>query len=327
MRWVFLPGLLLFTSIISAQTDTLKYYFHKNGNQCPKEYASFIAYGLPDAHGIKITNHNIESGLMTMSGYYSDSALTVKNGFFQYFNAEGLRESIGQYHNNLKEGWWTYWTDLVNNNISDSILYEEGKDISMIHFSYFPNDQLSSRVLNNNRDKIKEFSEWNANGSIVNSGSWKNNTGTQLDFYPGGEVKCIRKYKSGSVTSKKFYRPDGESISEEEIKEQEERALNEFIKLIKTMRPIFSDGKDGLKSWFSRKFRLPSALRDQLYDLQTITIVFSLNEKGKPFNLSVADSDNAELLKLVTEFFKDLPRWNMNGLQQFGPISLTISIR
>lgn len=93
------------------------------------------------------------------------------------------------------------------------------------------------------------------------------------------------------------------------------------------MRPIFSDGKNGLKAWLSRKFRLPSAVRDQLYDLRAITIVFYLNENGKPFNLSVADSDNPDLLKLITDFFKDLPRWNMNGLQQFGPLTLTISIR
>jgi antitoxin component YwqK of YwqJK toxin-antitoxin module len=327
MRFLFLFVVLLSVYTLSGQQDTIVYYFHKNGNPCPKEYASSQGYGIRDKEGIRVIHYDIEKKQVIMSGHYTDSTLTIKDGLFQYYNKEGLMESVGHYRNNQREGWWAYWISLANNNPTDSIFYENGKDISSISLNYHSNDQLSTRILNNPRNKIKEYSQWSFEGSLLSKAIWTNNTGDQVDYYPKGEVKAITTYVKGKVAEKKYFRPDGSEVSEKEVKKEQEKAEKEFRNMMESLMPVFTGGKDGFRSWLNKNFHIPPNIRDMVYAMQTITIVFYLDEKGRPYNLSVIESNNSYLLEAVNRFFRDLPSWDMKGHKQFGPISISINLR
>ena len=50
-----------------------------------------------------------------------------------------------------------------------------------------------------------------------------------------------------------------------------------------------------------------------------------LNEKGRPVDIKILESDNTELLGVVTRFFNNLPSWKMKSFKEFGPLKYHIS--
>ena len=65
---IFLLTLFATTGLIAtAQNDTMFFYFHKNRNQCPREYATYVGYGTKENDLIKVTMHVIETGQLLMS--------------------------------------------------------------------------------------------------------------------------------------------------------------------------------------------------------------------------------------------------------------------
>jgi antitoxin component YwqK of YwqJK toxin-antitoxin module len=327
MRILFLSNLLLFSLIISAQPDTLVYYFHKNGNPCPKEYASFVGYGIKEKGLIRYSNYSIEDTMLIMTGYYADSALTIKEGFFQYLNPVGTRESEGIYKNNIKEGWWAFWHSSELNKPSDSIFFETGKDIITISFTYYYNGQPSSRILNNHRDKIKEFVQWSADSLLVSKAVWIDGTGDQIDYYPGGEIKSVASYKKGNRKPLKCYQRDGSPISKEAMEEEDEKNKAILFKENEEKAPAFPRGHEGFRAYLEKHFRIPAHLNNLVNTLYTITIIFDLDEKGLAKNIRILESNNLDLKQAVADFFRDIPRWDMKDHKEYGPIIYQILLR
>jgi len=51
-----------------------------------------------------------EAGTARMRGTFLDAAATVPHGHFEYFHANGQKESEGLFVNGLKSGQWLCWT-------------------------------------------------------------------------------------------------------------------------------------------------------------------------------------------------------------------------
>jgi len=322
VRYFLLVKLILANLMLTAQSDTLVYYFHKNLNSCPKEFASFVGYGIKENGMIRYTNYRIETRAMITAGYYTDSTLAVKDGFFQQFSQAGEKESEGLYRNNLKEGWWAHWRSWDLKNVSDSIFFEAGKDITTIGINYHSNGHPSSRILHNNRDEIKEFTQWYLEGLLRSKAVWIGGTGDQIEYYPGGEIKSVVSYKKSKISNTKYYRQDGTVISKNEMQKAEASLIEQLEKLI----PSFPGGHDGFRTYLNSHFQIPFHLRELVKTMHTITLVFYLNEKGIANNISVLESSNADLQQAMVNFFRNLPRWDMKGHKEYGPLRYTVRL-
>lgn len=52
---------------------------------------------------------NYQTGELMMTGTYLDEALTIPQGEFVYFFANGIKESQGYYYNGQRVGVWERW--------------------------------------------------------------------------------------------------------------------------------------------------------------------------------------------------------------------------
>jgi antitoxin component YwqK of YwqJK toxin-antitoxin module len=322
---IFLLTLCATTGLIAtAQNDTMFFYFHKNRNQCPREYATYVGYGTKENDLIKVTMHVIETGQLLMSGTFTDTTLSTREGFFEFFMEDGRKQSAGYFKNNLAEGNWALFDYFIGKVSMDSVYYEAGKNIARIHYSYYANGLASSRILTNDRDKIKEFTESYVDGSLKSEARWVKNSGDKVGYYPGGTKNSVETHVNGRLTLGYYYRSDGTQCSKEEMDIEMARHLPQGLKDLEALMPDFPGGHDGFQSHLVG-LRIPAAILDYTIKLRKLTVVFMLNEKGRPVDIKIVESDNTELLGVVTRFFNNLPSWKMKSFKEFGPLRYHIS--
>lgn len=105
----FSLGLFLTTNM-TAQTGDVEYLDHFREMQVSAVGASYIRtnhVNLDKQYVVQISS--VLSGNLIMSGTYSDSELTVEEGVFHYYFANGEQESIGNYEDGVKKGNWKRW--------------------------------------------------------------------------------------------------------------------------------------------------------------------------------------------------------------------------
>lgn len=59
--------------------------------------------------GTYLVNIRFRSGSLKLTGHFLDEALQIETGHFQYFFANGLKESEGDYNKGIKTGTWKRW--------------------------------------------------------------------------------------------------------------------------------------------------------------------------------------------------------------------------
>jgi antitoxin component YwqK of YwqJK toxin-antitoxin module len=103
-----LIALLVLTTSAFAQTTTqlLDAQLNVTKNKSAAKYTRSITKINESLFEVKI---NFQTGELMMSGTYLDEALTLAEGEFVYFFANGTKESQGMYASGQRVGSWQRW--------------------------------------------------------------------------------------------------------------------------------------------------------------------------------------------------------------------------
>lgn len=315
--FILIISTFTFIKIITAQSDTLSYYYDKDLNNCSKNTAYYYGRGIKENGKIRFAIYNRTNGNILFKGFFTDSSLQVKDGPFTYYDSEGLEGSEGVYVNDMEDGYWKEWRD---GHLTDSILFNKGEEIARITFLYYENDSLESRVLNDSRTNTKEMTTYDDSGRLTRKAAWIDGTGDQVNYYTNGRIKSVEKYKKNIRESVTYFNEEGTEISEKEIKKEQETRMANLRKDLQTYTPEFPGGTKALHSYFERNFRPPSNMGQQATIVEFMNVQFYLDKKGYAYDIKVENSANFELLQAVQTLFRNMPPWNMKGLSSFGPV-------
>ena len=103
-----LIALLVLTTSAFAQTTTqlLDAQLNVTKNKAAAKYTRTISKVGESLFQAQI---NFQTGEVMMTGTYLDEALTIPQGEFVYFFANGIKESQGQYEARQRVGAWQRW--------------------------------------------------------------------------------------------------------------------------------------------------------------------------------------------------------------------------
>ncbi len=214
--------------------------------------------------------------------------------------------------------------------MTDSILYEDGKDIMHVSFSYHPNGKLRERELNDSRTKTTELTLFYDDGIMERNTMWVNGTGNQVYYYQSGQVKKVERYKNKKIISADYFKQDGTAMTEKEARKIEEKNPPDYKKYIEEnktipgMPPSYPGGPAGFSSFFSRNFKPPQNNSSQ--PLESVTVTFYLDKAGFAKDIKVSGSSNRDLEIEIQTVFRRMSPWNMNGHESYGPIKYTINL-
>jgi len=97
-------------SSLPAQLPSVHYLNCDRENQIGLLNARFTQTSLMDSMEVyQVSINLIDTGILVMTGSYTDSTLDVENGYFYYFFANGNPESEGQFSGGIKTGIWKRW--------------------------------------------------------------------------------------------------------------------------------------------------------------------------------------------------------------------------
>jgi hypothetical protein len=103
-----LIALLVLTTSAFAQTTTqlLDAQLNVTKNKTADKYTRTITKVTESLFEVKI---NFQTGELMMTGTYLDESLTIAEGEFVYFFANGIKESQGLYASGQRVGSWQRW--------------------------------------------------------------------------------------------------------------------------------------------------------------------------------------------------------------------------
>jgi hypothetical protein len=103
-----LIALLVLTTSAFAQTTTqlLDAQLNVTKNKTAAKYTRTITKVTESLFEVKI---NFQTGELMMTGTYLDESLTIAEGEFVYFFANGIKESQGLYASGQRVGSWQRW--------------------------------------------------------------------------------------------------------------------------------------------------------------------------------------------------------------------------
>lgn len=320
-----LPSLAAF-----SQYDSLAYFFDKDLAPCERSRAAYVGFGVKQNGLIHFTNYTHPGGLPVMEGDFTDSTLAVKDGHFIYYDASGNEESSGRYAANVKQG---YWITQRNGRITDSAFYQKGNELLTVSLTYHSSGRLATRLVINNQQDKKEFTHWYEDGTPQSMSVWVGGTGDRTNYNEDGTVYSIDTYEKGRIVSSRYYRKDGTEMDAKEVKQVQKQAAGGLRQKMDQMKakaeetqPSFPGGSAGLRSFFEKNLQFPQSFLNQVQPGETITISFSLKETGYPYDVKVLNFENFDLQRAVTLVVEKMPKWNMKGHKNFGPINYTLTI-
>ncbi|MCX6318480.1 MAG: hypothetical protein NTW29_14405 [Bacteroidetes bacterium] len=315
---LFLSLSITFSLPSKAQSDTLLYYFDNDFYFAHKDTAVLEARGVKENGKIKFTVVVKGTNILKLEGYYSDSTMSVRDGYFIFYNTSGLKESSGLFVKNLEEKYWVYW---VNDVITDSVLFYHGEETLRITLLYNADNQLESRSVKNRLSGLDELVLFYEDGKQKKYSKLFSGTGESTEFYPNGTAKSKLVFKKYQRQSATYYHEDGSEMTQEEMATYLKKNEPTETDVYKNNKPEFPGGTKGLQSYFERNFRFPSNISQQATMIDFLTIEFYLDKKGYAYDIKVENSANYELIQAVKELFRNMPPWNMNGSNNFGPIN------
>jgi len=107
-KFFTLIALLVLTTGVFAQTTTqlLDAQLNVTKNKAAAKYTRTITKVSETLYQAQI---NFQTGELMMTGTYLDEALTLPQGEFVYFFANGIKESQGMYEAGQRVGAWQRW--------------------------------------------------------------------------------------------------------------------------------------------------------------------------------------------------------------------------
>jgi antitoxin component YwqK of YwqJK toxin-antitoxin module len=319
-RLLFIAVLSSFSISSFSQSDTLFYFFDKNGKPCQSKKAAYVGFGFKENGLIQYTNYSVKDELPIIEGNYVDSTLTIKNGYFKRYNPPGYLAEEGNYLNNQKEGYWLKWD--TNSQNPDSDFYKHGDLLLTIRTFYGPQGFPKSRALDNMIQDKREFNYWYDDGKPKISSVLIKGDGEELFYDEDGTVTGTEKFKNGRIISSVHHNKDGTLMSDQEVQEEKSKEIADRLK----MPEYTNEGIPGFLYYFQNHLLLS---REQYLNFHQsfLLISFNLNEEGHPCDIEVVNTNDQGVQESVKQLLNSMPGWDMKGYKKYGTFRLNISLK
>lgn len=308
-----------------SQKDSVIMYFDANGGLCEKGDAFYIARGIRDNSGVKLSFFIISGNTRVMESGYTDTTLSVKNGPFVLYEDDGIRIiKKGQYNNNKEEGYWVAYKD----RLTDSTYYEQGLALRKVSFTYHEgSDKVASRTADDNRKNTGETLCWDTSGLFVSKTFRIRSDEETHYYYTNGKIKKIERRPFGQQPSSKYYSQSGKDITRQIVKEKErdEEILSDWP--TGGNKPAFPGGRKEFFDFIFRNLKFSPGHSSTVYvgGYTKINISFMLDHAGNAKEITVkgvVHDMEVEVISLI----RRMPSWKMNGLKNYGPIRVSLDI-
>lgn len=325
IRLMFLLAYGTFPSYSFCQKDSVIMYFDTNAELCEKADAFYIAKGIRDNNGVKLSFFIMSSNIRVMESGYTDTTLSVKNGPFVLYEDDGIRMiKKGHYTDNKEDGYWLSWKE----RLTDSTYYEQGVAVRKVSFTYHEgSDKLASRTVDDNGKETGETMRWDTSGLLVSKTLRIRSDEETHFYYTNGKIKEIERRPFGQQPSSKYYSQSGKDITKQILKEKEqnEQILSDWP--TGGDKPAFPGGRKEFFDFIFRNLKFSPGYASTVYVGRStkIDISFMLDHAGNPKDITVKGVVH-DMEVEVTSLIRRMPSWKMNGLKKYGPIRISLDI-
>lgn len=136
LKLIITASLVLCNFLLWAQHDTVTSYFDAHWNSVKsKDEAVYYRKSYEQKGSIFVTDY-YKSGIVMLTGSYSDKNLEIRDGCFIYYNDEGVKTSVNYFKDGKRTGQWSYWNQkgvltesmYYHNNVLDGTYLTFGTD-------------------------------------------------------------------------------------------------------------------------------------------------------------------------------------------------------
>ena len=302
---------------VSAQKDSLVIYFDSSMSVVKEEDNALFKEIAVKKDGLwHASLIHINLGIVTMKGSFTDSNLDNGEGLFEYYYPDGSVQNTGYYKNGKQEGTWQMFN--VKRQLIDSAFYINGKPKAEAIYNYYHDGKLQRYEFSSLITKQKITREYDTAGHIKFYSEFLNKDGQATYYYPDGTVSNHSVFENNVRVIMDHFDETGKKISDKEY-EQLVKKLTQKLDM-----PEYPGGDFAFLSYVENNLKSNASIRDQINNLGSITITFFLDENGKPINVQVVDDSSADISNVLIEIIKQMPKWKMNGLKNFGPVRKNI---
>ncbi len=185
-KTVLICLIMYFSTLACFGQTKYVYYFDDNLNSTDKSKSVSTGMGFLESNLLKLRVLNNLTNQPVLTAFFTDSSLAVKQGLFQSFFKNGLKESEGNYESNIENGLWIKWDS--SGRIIDSTIYEKGKKITETALGYQKNGSMDSLVHINFTSDTYEKKYYDDSARL----------GSEVNFI--GQKGFLKDYDKGNLT-------------------------------------------------------------------------------------------------------------------------------
>jgi antitoxin component YwqK of YwqJK toxin-antitoxin module len=236
-------------------------------------------------------------GTIASVGKSRDAEGQIKEGAFVYYHRNGIKESEGEFVNNLKEGEWKDWNQAGN--LSGIHHFKKGKMVGR-NISWHNNKSISDSIILDENGNGKSFTFYddgtkNGEGSYIagyKSGPWL------YYHHTANNPKSIEvTYEQDSAINYTCYNEEGERQKKDCAYERE---------------AAFRGGDEGWRKYLVKKLTAQSDIYSRLLkqnELYSVIVRFVVAKDGSIKDVSVEKKGKAKLDAVAVEIIRDSPDW------------------
>lgn len=286
----------------SYQSDTLRQLYGIDWMPCTPADAVYFTFAYKEHDHWRALDYYVWEKQLLADGTYADPALTIREGSFAFYRADGSPEMQGRYFMNQKIGWWLAYN--TEQKVIDSAFYYKGVEAGR-GTAYYDNG------------KLKELRNMDKKGS---------GSGTYATYYETGELMQLGKYAAGKKRDSTWvaFHPNGKPLSmlnfRDDVLESQQcfNAKGKIITCAQDRLPEFPGGMRGLIRYLTNNMEFPPNLVST-HPYAKVIVQFVVSERGKIEDIKLlkpAHTDfNSEALRII----RHMPDWEP-GIQNGLPV-------
>jgi len=319
LRFLLSIILFLMALTVGAQKDSVRKYLNENLQFTTKKDVVYAAMAVKDNNRwLLYAVYPDTSPILQV--YFTDAALTVKDGPFTLYYPKRLVAQKGSFANNLPNGRWQSWYSngqpknegtIINNHFSGvwKSWYESGQIKSEQSYMYidsatgpaqhqrFPSYKVQAVLEDFAPEGVREgvSTIWYENGNKESVSNYHNDslTGLCTWYRLNGNPSSKETYVNGKVTALECYDEEGKYTG----------ATCSILKMPVLIHPMFT-ALDYLE------YELHKDRNSDIREEGDAAISFTVTKKGTVENLSFTSSPDPALNKHIAKIFAGMPAWS-----------------
>ena len=171
---------------VFAQNKVYTYYMNEEMQSTSKEKAVIVGKGDKTDAFFLVRFYRIPDNRLFLVETYTDSSLSVLNGFRMVYHTNGKKAERTEFTNNAVNGTSMQWDS--TGNLLDSSIYINDKIIHQSEFSYYPNDRIFEK---NNEAEVTstyQYIEFGPDGEKTSEVNFTDNNGVRKDYDANGNL-------------------------------------------------------------------------------------------------------------------------------------------